>query len=61
MKQSFVRLDIFRKLPKDLTEPTFCGAFGKVSLDNATSEFRMHYSLDHALYDRGWQIPQRLD
>ena len=28
MKQSFVRLDIFRKLPKDLTEPTFCGALG---------------------------------
>lgn len=23
---SFLKLDIFRKLPKDLTEPTFCGA-----------------------------------
>ena len=22
-------MDIFRKLPKDLTEPTFCGALGK--------------------------------
>jgi hypothetical protein len=24
---SFLKLDIFRKLPKDLTEPTFCGGF----------------------------------
>ena len=23
---SFLKIDIFRKLPKDLTEPTFCGA-----------------------------------
>ena len=22
-----MRLDIYRRLPKDLTEPTFCGAF----------------------------------
>lgn len=26
---ALLRLDIFRKLPKDLTEPTFCGALGK--------------------------------
>lgn len=25
-KDSFVRLDVFRKMPKDLTEPTFFGA-----------------------------------
>lgn len=30
MKQSFMQLDIFRKMPKDLTEPTFCGAIGKI-------------------------------
>jgi hypothetical protein len=29
MKQSFIKFDIFRKMPKDLTEPTFCGALGK--------------------------------
>ena len=26
--KSFAKLDIFKKLPKDLTEPTFCGAMG---------------------------------
>ena len=26
MRGNFLKLDIFRKLPKDLTEPTFCGA-----------------------------------
>ena len=26
---SFKWIDIFRQLPKDLTEPTFCGALGK--------------------------------
>lgn len=26
---AFLKLDIFRKLPKDLTEPTFCGGVGK--------------------------------
>ena len=26
---TFLKLDIFRKLPKDLSEPTFCGAIGK--------------------------------
>lgn len=26
--KSFAKLDIFKKLPKDLTEPTFCGAIG---------------------------------
>jgi hypothetical protein len=25
----FAKLDFFRKMPKDLTEPTFCGAIGK--------------------------------
>ena len=24
----FLKLDFFRKIPKDLTEPTFCGALG---------------------------------
>lgn len=28
--QSVYKLDIFRKLPKDLTEPTFCGALVSV-------------------------------
>ena len=23
---AFLKLDVFRKLPKDLSEPTFCGA-----------------------------------
>jgi hypothetical protein len=27
-KDSFIRFDVFRKMPKDLTEPTFCGAIG---------------------------------
>jgi len=27
--QSLLKLDIFRKLPKDLSEPTFCGALCK--------------------------------
>ena len=26
---AFLKLDVFRKLPKDLTEPTTCGAMGK--------------------------------
>ena len=26
---TFLKLDVFRKLPKDLSEPTFCGAVGK--------------------------------
>lgn len=29
MKYSMLKLDVFRKMPKDLTEPTFCGAVGK--------------------------------
>lgn len=29
--KTFAKMDIFRKMPKDLTEPTFCGAFGKYS------------------------------
>jgi hypothetical protein len=29
---SFKWLDIFRKLPKDLTEPTFCGALGNLKI-----------------------------
>lgn len=34
-KNSFVKLDVFRKMPKDLTEPTFCGALGTLfSIDN---------------------------
>jgi len=32
MKDSVLKLDIFRKLPKDLTEPTFCGAIGKSTI-----------------------------
>ena len=29
---SFLKqFDIFRKMPRDLTEPTFCGALGKYS------------------------------
>ena len=27
---AFLKIDIFRKLPKDLTEPTFCGAIVSV-------------------------------
>jgi endoplasmic reticulum-Golgi intermediate compartment protein 1 len=27
IKDGFMQLDVLRKLPKDLTEPTFCGAF----------------------------------
>lgn len=30
-KGLFMRLDVFRKLPKDLTEPTFCGAIVSVA------------------------------
>ena len=26
---AFLKLDVFRKLPKDLTEPTTCGGIGK--------------------------------
>ncbi len=26
MKDTIIRFDVFRKMPKDLTEPTFCGA-----------------------------------
>jgi len=26
------RLDIFKRVPKDLTEPTFCGALCKLKL-----------------------------
>lgn len=26
---NFMRFDVFRKMPKDLTEPTFFGAIGK--------------------------------
>ena len=29
--QSLLKLDIFRKLPKDLSEPTFCGALCKLT------------------------------
>ena len=29
MKSTFLKLDLFKKLPSDLTEPTFCGALGK--------------------------------
>lgn len=32
MKYSLLKLDVFRKMPKDLTEPTFCGAVGKKSI-----------------------------
>jgi hypothetical protein len=32
MKNAFLKLDIFKKLPTDLTEPTFCGALGKDKL-----------------------------
>jgi len=28
MKQGFAKLDLFRKMPKDLTEATYCGALG---------------------------------
>ena len=31
-KDSFVRMDIFRKMPKDLTEPTFFGALSKIAI-----------------------------
>ena len=27
---AFLKIDIFRKLPRDLTEPTFCGAIVSV-------------------------------
>lgn len=27
-KNSFIKFDVFRKMPKDLTEPTLCGALG---------------------------------
>ena len=26
LSKAFLKIDIFRKLPRDLTEPTFCGA-----------------------------------
>ena len=26
---AFLKLDVFRSLPKDLTEPTFCGGVSK--------------------------------
>ena len=26
---TFLKLDVFRKLPRDLTEPTTCGGIGK--------------------------------
>jgi hypothetical protein len=29
IKANFLKIDIFKKIPKDLTEPTFCGAVGK--------------------------------
>ena len=30
---AFLKLDVFRSLPKDLTEPTFCGGISKFILD----------------------------
>lgn len=30
MSFGFIKMDFFRKIPKDLTEPTFCGAFVSV-------------------------------
>ena len=33
---AFLKLDIFRKLPKDLTEPTFCGGVGRYRKTLAT-------------------------
>lgn len=34
LKDSIARFDVFRKMPKDLTEPTFCGALGNHRLYN---------------------------
>ena len=30
---AFLKLDVFRSLPKDLTEPTFCGGVSKLIWD----------------------------
>ena len=30
---AFLKLDVFRSLPKDLTEPTFCGGVSKFIFD----------------------------
>lgn len=32
LKAAFFRFDIFRKLPRDLSEPTFTGAIGNHNL-----------------------------
>ena len=32
MASYFLKLDVFRKMPKDLTESTFCGALRKLAL-----------------------------
>jgi len=56
MKQTFVRLDIFRKLPKDLTEPTFCGALGMPAIKNTYSFLRLYCASSSVVHDRSWQI-----
>lgn len=43
-KNSFMRFDVFRKMPKDLTEPTFFGAIGTFPALTSYSSFNYLHS-----------------
>ena len=44
LKNNFMRFDVFRKMPKDLTEPTFFGAIGTLLYTHNFSSFNHMYS-----------------
>lgn len=43
-KNSFVKMDVFRKMPKDLTEPTFFGALSNILFSINAYSFVCMYS-----------------
>ena len=59
---AYLKLDIFRKLPRDLTEPTFCGALGKSSPSPTTLIFHslhdLHYHPLFPHHQRAKNIPE---
>lgn len=54
---ALLKLDVFRSLPKDLSEPTFCGAVGKFIYIHQgyflTKNSSILYSLHHMLNRSG--------
>jgi len=46
---AFLKLDVFRKLPKDLSEPTFCGALGKYKRQTQHVFVKMNVSFNTRL------------